>query len=558
MLRQWIVATCFGLLLACRGVMPAAFSSFMLEAPQLGDPGIESVVPGTYHGYLRSADGQSKWPLTAELLLREKDADKVRIALQVRVALGSHLSHEYQSDYFSAVELDLTTHRVRTGDGVAGWSLAEAVYDEQGILRGKIQLGGSATASEFHLVAMQSRTEQQFASDLAAIYPKLDLAASVEGTYRGRCADGDHELQLETVKWRAGPVTEASFLSGYSVRGRWGLRASDFCRGAHRPCLRWDIQEGNINISTNSLTLSSGAKTWNCARADGALSCGQCRLRKVDTQSSDAKVETSSLNDSLRRQIPKFGYSIGGASTRVGQDGMFGSKEYFGYVFHEATGHFQFARLKLDFERFIGKSSAPTTVRVGGVATLFFGGGHSDEFIAYRLPSAAIVERNAHVLEGPGDAVVQISRWTEEGVAGIWYSKAAGRVGPFQLLQGATPEIDSQVLPRVSGNFGDTAQGLTLIASADVSDDDFDFSPLSIRGAGIGLMAPKRHASVVDVGFDPYRGRMALRFNDRSVIDGVWGSNGLELNLHSGARFGASLPEFRKQRAYLAPTAGVL
>lgn len=528
----------------------------------------EGLLPrlGNYRGYIVMEGAGLKIPVSMDTV-RACEGTKRPLIVSLRLMFGGFRSHEYitQNYRFSDYDWEDPAITLDINDGMNGpdISLLDGMFSADGMnLEGKIQTakGGNITG-KIHLVYM---TESAAANEsaLAKIFSDVPIIPSLTGEYSGECDFEPTVLQLESVKTNAGEFDSGSPFEGYTVYGRWGkLNRSSFLSTRVKYMLETSFDDTQFNFYEPSIFIPTLGRTCKIT-ADG-IECptpegyGTCILRK-DQQSvlldalTEAPAELPSAAASEIQSIAKT-RDIALAWPPKDKD-LTGT--YSGYIYLSQRNAFE--RLTLDFN-LAGdpdpSSKVTTRPLLSMISKIFIGNEiDSGQFLYYKFQQLTVPHEKPEVLTflGKDDAMIQITQWNKNFIAGTWYSRAFGNVGHFKLALHKPGTKETSILPSDGLGFAPSLQGDYGEPGGTVGNNNHLFLqvipvqtksfsrvyPFRFRGQHLTTKTFKSQTvrnsdMIVGGNFDPFMGVLSLRLaNNSHVVAKITNIKGKEPGLY--------------------------
>lgn len=489
---------------------------------------------GHYTGYMRIADAVSKTPVSFELIpLNNKEAPAVYRG-HIKFSNGSHSGHEYVSYNFENSSFNTTNNSIGflTLNGLTSMTLT---YRSAAKSSGRIRI---STGQEAELVLIHE--SDSTSGDVAAeVYPELPIAKTITGEYKGSCGNESAVMEIEAVKTRGHSPDDAGELTGYLISGRFGQSDKDSCKGSG-PCFRRFFPQGTFNMLSGKLTLKEEKSELQCTLLGDTLDCGACKYQQqpnsvyaILSKEDQEKTKPVSI---IKGKSPKF-------ETNRGQ--------FYGYVHNARQNTYQLIAINIfDESGDSGKSTAAAdTSQVTGVATLYFGNGDSNEYIAYKMKPAAVSKNDQRFFwDSDGEIVLKIITWKSDVMVGDWISKSFGRVGNFMVQKGQMPQMTAAVslLPKVSGIYASDEWEFEIAAYSELSENSQEIYPLNSYGWAKEKNPSARRRIIKKVSYDFYSGTIAFNLDDGRTIVGRTGQDNMLMmwwpRVHYGAPFSPIKP----------------
>jgi hypothetical protein len=505
--------------------------------------------PGRYLGYVALHSQGAKAAAVLDLALEELHPDRIAFQGVLKVLAGGFDSHEYVSTYFPKVVYTLRDQQLDFGAGAGGGlSVAMATSTDKGLVGVLMHPQSEASG------ALELRWQRLQAVDIAVaqdVFAAMPPVNALSGSYAGTCPDNVVGLDVEASKWRGARGGDAGLFDGYRVNARLAQKdevlcgGTEICAKVHYAAARYDFFSGHVVFGdeTASLTCKQGARFLECG--------ADCRLEKrASPPAAPAPYRMlprphhlQQLEQAAKSDLPPAPRELTG--------------QFYGYLHHEQSDRLQLIALNLKTVE--GEAGAPpggpVDLKLSGVATLYFGEGDSNEFVAYKLaPTRYVHGKPFQVLSGPGDGFLALRRWNGGALAGEWYSKVYGRVGTVELQRDIVPVLNAaqkaRLVQPLSGFYGGPDWSYELVASADVSQDEAEFYPLKLYGWAKEKGSEARRRVIEAGSFDFYTGSLAFRLDDgRTVVGSVDHGDAATQTLlwPPKPRFGVVLGERREQ-----------
>lgn len=489
--------------------------------------------PGQFLGYLKIANAVTKTPLLFELLPLNNKGVRTVYRAHLKLSTGSHGGHEYASYNFEDTTFDQSGKKFSflTLNGMTSLAIRfETPMKATGAIR--ISTGQEA---ELLLVHESDADHDQIAG---MIWPELPQMTSLTGVYKGQCRDEntrqseDAWLEIEAVKTRGHSPDDAGELKGYQIAARFGQTDRDTCK-ASVPCFRKFYPEGTFNILNGALALSDGRSSIQCTKSAGSLQCGTCSF-KQDEKSAYAVLTP----EQKERAKP--------ASIVKGKSSKFDSTQgqFYGYVHNSRQNTYQLVALNI-FDQEDSATAGPVdadSAPVNGVATLYFGAGDTNEYIAYKMKQTGVDRKDQRFFwDSEGEIILKVLTWKSDVMVGEWISKAYGRVGHFMVQKGQMPQMSAAIdtLPKISGVYASDEWEFEIAAYSALSESSQEIYPLNSYGWAKEKAAHARRRIIKKVHYDFYSGTIAFDLDDGRTIIGRVNGNKMEMLWWPRVNYGA-------------------
>lgn len=509
-----------------------------------GDQAVGGFHNGRYAGTLVTDAGRMTAGLDLIVMQGEGDntAKTVWRAL-LKVAPGGFNSHEYMTLDFNGIGLSPDGSLELTTSGGDELQLSKPANQ---VVRGLFKRTGS-TAVPVEMSRMRPTSAIMAAAapiPVAApaqgmdVIPLAPLIEPLTGYYVGLCTDGPGSLQVEAVKWPRGDDS-----SGYRVAARSGGTEQGACGPMQngQMCIKENFTAGDYDILSGKALLKGGYTSRECNILAAAVDCGGCKMTK-DTISPHAALDVARDAKVYRRSEHLPAAVTETEKTRP----IAFAGQYYGYVHHENRDAYQLLALNV-------KETADGGVAT--VATLYFGEGDSNEFIAYRFSDTTIGNETPQravgpfVLDGGGEAFLVITDWQAGRIYGTWFSKSFGRVGTVELQRDIVPTLPTKAktIDGIAGLYKGDEWDFEIAATANLSETATEFYPIKVYGWARENLANSRRRTVQAVAFDFYTGAITLKLDDGRHILGRVSPNGMDLHWLPKPRIGAPLTAAKTQ-----------
>lgn len=489
---------------------------------------------GHYTGYMRIANAVTKTPVSFELIPLNNRESPIVYRGHIKFSNGSHSGHEYASYNFEDSSFNTTNKSIGflTLNGLTSTTLT---FKTAGKFSGRIRV---STGQEAELT-MLHESDADGDNIAGVIYPELPVMTTITGEYKGSCGNDSAVLEVEAVKTRGHSPDDAGELSGYLISGRFGQTDNDSCKGSE-PCFRKFYPQGTFNMLSGKLTLKEEKSELQCTLTGATLDCGACKYRQqansVYAILSTSEPEKTKPVSIIKGKSPKF-------DTNRGQ--------FYGYVHNARQNTYQLIAINIFDEAADSAQPAdtPETSRVTGVATLYFGNGDSNEYIAYRMKTATVNRQDQRFFwDSDGEIVLKIITWKSDVMVGDWISKSYGRVGNFMVQKGKMPQMTEAIslLPKVSGIYASEDWEFEIAAYSELSENSQEIYPLNSYGWAKEKNPSARRRIIRKVSYDFYSGTIAFNLDDgRTIIGRTDRDNMLMMwwpRVHYGATFSPIKP----------------
>jgi hypothetical protein len=492
--------------------------------------------PGQLNGYLKIDAATTKIPVSFELIpLRNKD-EETSYRGHLKLSLGSHGGHEYASYNFEDTTFDSANKLINfmTLNGQTQLNL-RFVSPERSVGSIRVSTGQQA---ELILIHESAQTGEEV---LASIYPDIPESMTVTGDYRGQCGPDKAILEVETNKVRGHSPDDAGELKGYQISARLGQSDVDTCKD--RICFKKFYPEGTFNMLNGQLSLKDGQTTMDCQMIGSKITCSDCAFEQ-----QQYSVYSSLAGKSNIQMKPA---SVVRDKT-VGMDSSRG--QFYGYVHNAKQNTYQLIAINVFNEADLKTADADAPVNVQGVATLYFGEGDSNEYIAYRMKDAAIDQKDQTFFwDSEGEIILKVMSWKNGYMVGDWISRAYGRVGNFMVQRNSVPNMTTEIktLPKISGVYASDTWEFEIASYSELSEDSQEIYPLNSYGWAKEKVPHARRRIIKKVNYDFYTGMVAFNLDDGRTIIGKAGNNAVTMywwpRVNYGQDFVSVLPmEFKK------------
>jgi hypothetical protein len=469
---------------------------------------------GQLNGYLKIDTATTKIPVSFELIPLRNKGDETTYKGHLKLSLGSYGGHEYASYNFEDTTFDSNSKLINfmTLNGQTLLNL-RFTSPERSVGSIRISTGQQAELTLVH------ESAQSNAEVLASIYPTLSEAKTVTGDYRGQCGNDKAILEIETNKVRGHSPDDAGELKGYQISARLGQSDVDTCKD--RICFKKFFPEGTFNMFSGQLGLKDGKTALDCRMTGSTITCGNCTFEQKQNSVYDSIAGKSNMQHKPASIV---------RDKSVGKDSSRG--QFYGYVHNAKQNTYQLIAINIFNEDALkavdgeGKLTAPITIK--GVATLYFGEGDSNEYIAYKMKDAAIDQKDQTFFwDSEGEILLKVMSWKNGYMVGDWISRAYGRVGNFMVQRQSIPTMttETKTIPKISGIYSSDTWEFEIGSYSELSEDSQEIYPLNSNGWAKEKAPHARRRLIKKVNYDFYTGMVAFNLDDGRTIIGKAGEN---------------------------------
>jgi len=472
--------------------------------------------PGQHLGYLKIEAATTKIPVTLEIIPLRNKGNETTYRGHLKLSNGSLGGHEYASYNFEDTTFDSTSKLLNfmTLNGQTVLNL-RFTSPERSVGSIRISTGQQAELTLVH--------ENSGEKAMARIYPQLSESLNITGDYRGQCGIDKAILEIEATKVRGHSPDDAGELKGYHISARFGQSDADTCKD--RICFNRFYSEGSLNMFSGNLSLVDGNTILDCQVFGSKLTCGNCTFQQQHTS-----VYTSISGKDIQRAKPA-------AIVRdksINSDSSHG--QFYGYVHNANQNTYQLIAINIfneeELNRPLGEEKIDRSIAVQGVATLYFGEGDSNEYIAYRMKAATIDQKDQTFFwDSEGEIVLKVMSWKNGYIVGDWISKAYGRVGNFMVQKNHIPNMTSKIktLKSISGIYSSENWEFEIGVYSELSEDSQEIYPLNTYGWAKEKAPHARRRIIKKVNYDFYSGMVAFNLDDGRTIIGTAGPDSLTM-----------------------------
>ena len=461
---------------------------------------------GRWIGFFWFHDQPVKVPVTMDLV---RSGPRHYQAV-FRFSQGSWDSSEYSSLWFPSVVFQAGENSlVFTGDS-KGLKVSKVNWKSRKLLVGDLldKEGDNPKKGRFLLLPRNRYSLSQINTLIESIVQDAPVKRELAGEYHGYCDGTSTRVRVRGGKWGSS-VPSTRLFGDFKVQVEWASRGPACSNQGY--CLDEFYPEGNYDFWDLELVLSDGLKKRVCSVSGNGLSCGKiCYLEKskehfvLQVPDKRKRSPNLSLETAVGKKAPGVFLPVG---------------EWYGYLYID----------KRDLYHPIRINVKPDNNGMKVVATLFFGGFKSREFIVHRFLSVPAI-LDGQVLNGEGEANLKIDNAVGDFMAGRWVSKSYGVAGRFEVIKGQVPFLskDYELVKPLSGAWVGSDSSVDLLVFANRSESEGDFYPGILTGYSRG---EKGLGAVVAGSFNLYNGHLALRWEDKRISFGRFEGGALRLSL---------------------------
>lgn len=427
---------------------------------------------GKWVGYLTVEGSVDSLALTMDSYqFREEGVTEFpRLLMLFKIGFGGYSTAEYEAETFRDIQYDFSNGVLTLDEPDNEMIINAVVYSNPTALEGSVQFRSTGLTGRLFL---QYRDDEPGSGD---IEPPPPLAPTLAGQYEGLCGTEKAVLQLETGRGLSAdlpPITAG--LSDYYVTGVLGI-ANGLCSQVNAPsrpayCVDHAFSSGTYDFVQGRLALSGVLETNECTRNGLELTCktkifpstpgatdlveATCQLRRVAPRPAPfvlaERLYSVSTTAEQRKPLPD-------PSAPLNKDLIAAANgSFLGFLHHEGLDRYQPLRLNVAATNSTPNPHNENDVFASVSSFLYFGRHLSTEFWGQQMDRRALFLAPGFVLTSEqSDSFIQISGWKKGYIYGIWYSKAFGRVGTFQVVKGSSlPSIDqdAKMVESVRGGF---------------------------------------------------------------------------------------------------------
>jgi hypothetical protein len=469
---------------------------------------------GQLNGYLKIDAATTKIPVSFELIPLRNKGDETTYKGHLKLSLGSYGGHEYASYNFEDTTFDSTSKLINfmTLNGQTLLNL-RFTSPERSVGSIRISTGQQAELTLVH------ESAQSNAEVLTNIYPNLTEAKTVTGDYRGQCGPEKAILEIEANKVRGHSPDDAGELKGYQISARLGQSDVDTCKD--RICFKKFFPEGTFNMFSGQLSLKEGKTALDCRMTGSNITCGNCTFEQKPNSVYDLIAGKSNMQHKPASIV---------RDKSVSKDSSRG--QFYGYVHNAKQNTYQLIAINIFNEDALkaveGDDKLATPITVKGVATLYFGEGDSNEYIAYKMKDAAIDQKDQTFFwDSEGEILLKVMSWKNGYMVGDWISRAYGRVGNFMVQRQSIPTMTTEIktIPKISGIYASDTWEFEIGSYSELSEDSQEIYPLNSNGWAKEKAPHARRRLIKKVNYDFYTGMVAFNLDDGRTIIGKANNN---------------------------------
>ena len=473
---------------------------------------------GQLNGYLKIDAATTKIPVSFELIPLRNKGDETTYKGHLKLSNGTHGGHEYASYNFEDTTFDVET-KILSFMTLNGQTLMNLRFTSPERSTGMIRISTGQQA-ELTLVHENLQTGEEV---LASIYPSIPESKTITGDYRGQCGPDKAILEIEANKVRGHSPDDAGELKGYEISARLGQSDVDTCKD--RVCFKQYYSEGTFNMFNGHLSLKDGKKVTDCQVAGSKLTCGNCvfEQQQYSVYASIAGKNNQQIKPAavVRDKNVNFDSSRG---------------QFYGYVHNAKQNTYQLIAINIFNEEVLGTADAdgklPAPINIQGVATLYFGEGDSNEYIAYKMKDASIDQKDQTFFwDSEGEILLKVMSWKNGYMVGDWISRAYGRVGNFMVQRNNMPTMTAEIktLPKISGIYASDTWEFEIGSYSELSEDSQEIYPLNSYGWAKEKVPHARRRIIKKINYDFYSGMVAFNLDDGRTIIGKAGINAMTM-----------------------------
>ncbi|MBI1861159.1 MAG: hypothetical protein HYR96_09610 [Deltaproteobacteria bacterium] len=449
--------------------------SWLLLSPAfaLGEKKAGGEIPtGKWIGFLKAEGNVDAVALSLDTFLVKPDSIKESPHLEMvfKLGLGGYLSTEYETEIFQEIQYDGDQGLLTLDEPRNELRLNAFVYSEPFThMEGSVFFRSASVTAALYL---EYQTDEPNEGSTVVIPPFMP---ALSGQYEGVCGEEKAVLQIETAKGLTSELPIPSTgLHHYLITGAVGVE-NGLCPSVNpvdRPqwCVDHAYSSASYDFIQGKLYLAGTLETDECTRVKDSF---ECRMQFLSKNAGGLKEELCRFRK-VRNKIAPFvvfprRYHIEASAEQLlplplpdppisRELVAAGNGILHGYLHHEATDRYQPLRLDVNATT---SSDNPmhnlNNVFVSVAAQLFFGREISQENWVHQFDRQTLNIVPGYMLaSAESDTLLQVTSWTRGFISGVWFSKAFGRVGTFEVRKGlALPTIPpgAKMVTGVAGHF---------------------------------------------------------------------------------------------------------
>jgi hypothetical protein len=424
---------------------------------------------GRWVGHIEFAGRAEAFATTLDLYVLQPDDVTLfpRLEAILKTSLGGYSGGEYDSEHYQKVEYDFFSGVLTFDEPGTDLVVSALVYKSPHRIEGQVF---SATTGQFgtlYLVYVDS-DEPGDDDGPGDSPPTPSFAPSLAGQYEGLCGTKQAALQIETSR-QNDVASDVAGLDHYEIRGALSMENDIVCNGlgiAGGPdwCVYSPYTSGSFSYFLGQLTLMGKFGADECQFSDGGILT--CEVRVGDQNETCDLIKTNIESTPFFKAEPGFSVTttaeqkqpLPEPSPPLHTDLLAALGGTFaGYLYHESKDQYQPMFLYVVASKSTENPHNENDVFVSPTAILRFGSSVSSDFWSHEFDRRPFFQGPGFTLHGDSsDAFLQITDWRKGTISGIWYSRAFGRVGRFQLVKSLVlPTISNQAsfVPSIKGEF---------------------------------------------------------------------------------------------------------
>jgi len=484
--------------------------------------------PGRYVGYIRLVNQHEKAAFLIDMIeVKAKGNQSVYKAI-LRINLGGFSGSEYHGEYFSTVVHDTASNKISFSQANQSFHVTDVELKSGSMITGKITYKDEPIGDFMSIYSERKKIDETYGY-VSKMYPDLNVLSTINGLYVSTCNETAETLQLTSSRWQAGQETRDLF-SEFKIQGTIDGKLA--------------YGESVYDFINSELALANPEKylSKNCKFVSGGMNCDSCFYERVKLEGAlPEKIAFSKFINRPQRVVLEEDQEKARVPVRPDFPGVI-EGEYYGHLFNETTEVYQPIRLKVNADLRKSDGMTKPSLAVTAIANLFFGPSNSGEFLVYPFAGGYYSDSAPYfVFSGKGEAFLQVSKWYEGSLQGIWYSKTYGRVGsvilkkhPIQIPQ----KKHLTEIKKLSGTYSGPEAKFSLLAQSGVSMSSYNFFPLGIKGVVVRAKDSSSKGRIEGASLDFYTGKFAMKLATDEIIVGEQTSRGIDLFWGAGGSLG--------------------
>lgn len=447
-------------------------------------PGGE-IPTGKWVGYLRPQGSPDAVALSMDSFLVKPDSidESPRLTFLFRLGLGGYLSPEYETEMFQDVQYDGDQGLLTLDEPRNELRINAVVYSTPySHMEGTVFFRSASISAELYL-KYQTDEPNEGEGEGEGIEPP-PFVPTLAGQYEGVCGSEKAVLQIETAKGLTSELPVPSTgLHHYLITGTMGVE-NGLCsvnppgnskgNSIARPnwCVDHSYTSASYDFVQGKLYLSGTLDTDECTRDRDTFIC-RMRFLPKDSENRSLAEETCRFRK-VRQLIAPFvayprRYHVAATAEQkkplppvnppASKELVLAARGVFhGYLHHDGTDRYQ--PLRLDVNATTSSDNPmhnPNNVFVSVSALFSFGREISGEYWAHQFDRQTLnIVAGYTLMSAESDTFLQITEWTQGFISGVWYSKAFGRVGTFEVAKDSklpTLPLAAKTVAGIGGHF---------------------------------------------------------------------------------------------------------